>query len=69
MHPAQLNASTETVSSAVLVLTAQPARLLRAAKESLEWKGERQPPCQGQVGSFLDILQDLDVQQKVLHDV
>jgi hypothetical protein len=35
--------------SAVLVVTARLARLLRAAKGSLEWRVERQPLCQGQV--------------------
>ena len=48
MHPGAVECERLGLS-AVPVLTAQLARLLRAAKESLEWKVEQQPPWQCQV--------------------
>jgi hypothetical protein len=62
MHPARLNVRTFGL---LVLVTAQHARLLRAAKASLEGRVERQPPCLGSGGEFLEILQVLDMQQGV----
>jgi hypothetical protein len=62
LHPARLNVRTFGL---LVLVTAQHARLLRAAKASLEGRVERQPPCSGSGGEFLEILQVLDMQQGV----
>jgi hypothetical protein len=62
LHLARLNVRTFGL---LVLVTAQHARLLRAAKASLEGRVERQPPCLGSGGEFLEILQVLDMQQGV----